>query len=87
MISSSELEEYFARNGVQTPDIENTRLGTIIDGILASPVLATRQQLQEALSTTALWVCQCQRIFSKISTGRLPFTCTALPPKGTKPRH
>lgn len=76
IIAASELDDFFEPNGVQMPDFINTRLGPIIDNLLRSAP-ATKDQLQEALTTTALWVCGCQRIFSRLSTGRLPFTCSS----------
>lgn len=75
LIATSELEDFFVPNGLQTPDFINTRLDSIIDSILPSTSLVTREQLEKALTEAAMWVCGCQRIFSRLSTGRYPFTC------------
>jgi hypothetical protein len=67
LISAVELESYFVPAGVVLPDFVNTRLMTLLDSHLTGPLSRTR--LEGALSTAALWVCGCQRIFARLSTG------------------
>ncbi|GAA5905370.1 hypothetical protein JCM6882_003140 [Rhodosporidiobolus microsporus] len=68
VISSSEMNDYFATAGIELPDLAQSRLGQVVEQALQKPLNSAT--LTRLINSLFLHVVSCWRVFSQVTSPR-----------------